>query len=210
MLMKIFLISRSSRILYVGMHYLFFLWVVSEIGSINRRFLKAETQIHVTALDEVVSVNSFFTVAVFIGLSFTSQSHNSHADAAAATSNSAENEAKCLLVFEVIAFGCFLFSSLVAHGMKLFIVFANSTIPEEPNMAPINQKLLRTGIIASAIGSVSGTVFLLLSMVNIIQLKLGNLTSRNAWADSAALPLIVLVGSGVAIFSSSVFYAALH
>ncbi|KAJ7009139.1 hypothetical protein NC653_007699 [Populus alba x Populus x berolinensis] len=55
------------------------------------------TSVHVTALDGIVNVNSLFTVAVFVGIDM----------------------AKNLLVFEVVSFSFFLFSSLVAQGLKL-------------------------------------------------------------------------------------------
>ncbi|KAJ7534591.1 hypothetical protein O6H91_13G101400 [Diphasiastrum complanatum] len=180
-----------------------------EFGSISKPINKGSTQIHVTALDAVVNVNSFFTVAVFIGLSF-----NVPQDSAATGPVSAcvpgASVVKYLLVFEVVSFGCFLFSSLIAQGMKLGLIFVNSDDPQETQAAVISQKFLRSGMIASAMGSVAGTLFLLLSMINIVQLKLGSWSCASAWPKIAIIPLIILVANGGIIFTSSVLYAALH
>ncbi|BBN14228.1 hypothetical protein MPTK1_6g09910 [Marchantia polymorpha subsp. ruderalis] len=168
------------------------------------------TQIHVTTLDEVVSVNSFFCIAVFLGLSF------NYTPEDVAERSMAPSDAKCrvgmntyryLLMFEVLAFSCFLFSSLVAHGIKLYIVLGNGTELENVRSAGVNNRFLRLGILLSAIGSVVGTVFLTLSLVNIVQIRFGNLQCGSVWTNRTAIPLVVLVGSGVSIFVSSVFIA---
>ncbi|KAJ7217507.1 hypothetical protein O6H91_Y470500 [Diphasiastrum complanatum] len=188
--------------------------ILAEFGSIKQHISKGATQIHVTALDAVVSVNSFFTVAVFIGLSVSANNNSASQHTNSTSPVSAcvpgEKTVKYLLVFEVVAFSCFLFSSLVAHGMKLYIIFFNSNDRQEALAATISHKFLRLGMIASAMGSIAGTLFLLLSMINIIQLRLGSLYCGHVWPERAAIPLIILVGSGVITFISSVFYAALH
>ncbi|KAL2621047.1 hypothetical protein R1flu_001252 [Riccia fluitans] len=168
------------------------------------------TQIHVTTLDEVVSVNSFFCVAVFLGLTF-----NYTPNDAAQTSMISDplrcgvgmNTYRYLLMFEVLAFSCFLFSSLVAHGIKLYIVLGNGSELENVRSASVNNRFLRLGILLSAMGSVVGTVCLTLSLVNIVQIRLGNLSCGSSWTNRTAIPLVILVGSGVSIFVSSVFIA---
>ncbi|KAJ7534593.1 hypothetical protein O6H91_13G101500 [Diphasiastrum complanatum] len=181
--------------------------ILAQFGSIAKPISKASTQIHVKALDAVVSVNSFFTVAVFLGLSFDVPQKSATPVSACVPG---ANVVKYLLVFEVVSFGCFLFSSLIAQGMKLRLIFYNSSDPQEAQAVEINQKILRFGMIASAMGSTAGTLFLLLSMINIIQLELGSWSCGKFWPQRAAIPLIVLVGNGGIIFISSVFYAALH
>ncbi|KAF2292500.1 hypothetical protein GH714_024600 [Hevea brasiliensis] len=73
-------------------------------------------EIHQKALDDLVNVNSFFTIAVFVGLSFASSGQHS-----------LENRPECdadpgiamrLILYEVISFACFLLSSLVAKTLK--------------------------------------------------------------------------------------------
>ncbi|XP_024532401.1 uncharacterized protein LOC9640190 [Selaginella moellendorffii] len=174
-------------------------------SSSSRRMVsfKGATQVHVTTLDEVVSVNSFFTIAVFLGLSFSS-------------TKAADLETDCpvgpdavkyLLLYEVLAFASFLFSSLVAHGLKLYIIFANSNLIEESQAAEINNRLLRIGMLASAIGSVAGTIFLMLSMISLIELRLGPFSCDSSWTERTGIPFIVLSSSGLLIFISSVLFA---
>jgi hypothetical protein len=83
---------------------------------------------------------------------------------------------KNLLIFEVTSFSAFLFSSLIAQGLKLAIIINNSKELHEAVKGHINNKLLRLGMLASAFGSVMGCVFLMLSMVNVIQIRLGVLS----------------------------------
>ncbi|KDP45219.1 hypothetical protein JCGZ_15084 [Jatropha curcas] len=72
------------------------------------------------ALDDLVSVNSLFTVAVFLGLAFASpdqhslETHRPHCDPD-------EKMGKRLVVCEVVSFSSFLLSSLVAKSMKVYI-----------------------------------------------------------------------------------------
>ncbi|GAB2211267.1 hypothetical protein Droror1_Dr00016560 [Drosera rotundifolia] len=74
--------------------------------------LPTTTRVHVTALDGLVNVNSIFTIAVFIGLSFTSPGQQS-LDPRPSCSGGVREAGK-LLLFEVMSFSFFLFSSLVA------------------------------------------------------------------------------------------------
>ncbi|KAK3031850.1 hypothetical protein RJ639_035987 [Escallonia herrerae] len=109
------------------------------------------TSVHVTALDAIVNVNSLFTVAVFIGLSFSSPAGSS-----TGSCNATNDDVRKLVVFEVVSFSCFLFSSLVAQGLKLSINLLNSKDVQDAAKAHINFKMLRFGMIGSAVGSVLG------------------------------------------------------
>eukprot|EP01018_Ginkgo_biloba_P018437 Gb_38166 [translate_table: standard] len=111
---------------------------------------KGTTSVHVTALDGLVNVNSLFTVAVFVGLSLATPGQRSLEDKGAC--DAGEDVAKNLLVFEVVAFSSFLFSSLIAQGLKLAIILNNSKQVTEAFKAYINNKLLRLGMLASAFG----------------------------------------------------------
>eukprot|EP00258_Populus_trichocarpa_P034047 XP_024450066.1 uncharacterized protein LOC7462456 isoform X2 [Populus trichocarpa] len=132
------------------------------------------TSVHVTALDGIVNVNSLFTVAVFVGLSLTTPNQRSLENRISC--DAGIDMAKNLLVFEVVSFSFFLFSSLVAQGLKLAINLLNSKDVDDAFRARINLKVLRFGMMGSAIGSVMGCVFLMLSMVNVIQIRLGLLS----------------------------------
>ncbi|KAJ7961703.1 Maternal effect embryo arrest protein [Quillaja saponaria] len=150
------------------------------------------TSVHVTALDGLVNVNSLFTIAVFVGLSLTTQGQHSLENTAC---DAGIDVARKLLVFEVVSFSFFLFSSLVAQGLKLAINLLNSKDVDEAFRAHINLKVLRFGMMGSAIGSVMGCLFLMLSMVNVIEIRLGMLSCGSKSAIHAVTALVVLVGT---------------
>ena len=125
------------------------------------------TSVHLTALDDLVNVNSLFTIAVFVGLSLNynpkaAQPRKPH------TSDAGIDVAKNLLVFEAVPFSFFLISYLIAQGLKLAIYLLNTTDVDEALRANINLKVLRFGMMGSAIGSVMGCVLLMLSMINVM------------------------------------------
>ncbi|KAG5586239.1 hypothetical protein H5410_046673 [Solanum commersonii] len=166
------------------------------------------TSVHVTALDGLVNVNSLFTIAVFVGLSLTTPGQKSLEDRTAC--DAGIDVVKKLLVFEVVSFSFFLFSSLVAQGLKLAINLLNSKDVDEAFRAHINLKVLRLGMMASAIGSVMGCLFLMLSIVNVIQIRLGVLSCGSKSAIHAVSTLPVLVTSALVVYISTAIYAFLH
>ncbi|KAK4731648.1 hypothetical protein R3W88_024636 [Solanum pinnatisectum] len=166
------------------------------------------TSVHVTALDGLVNVNSLFTIAVFVGLSLTTPGQKSLEDRTAC--DAGIDVVKKLLVFEVVSFSFFLFSSLVAQGLKLAINLLNSKDVDEAFRAHINLKVLRLGMMASAIGSVMGCLFLMLSIVNVIQIRLGVLSCGSKSAIHAVSTLLVLVTSALVVYISTAIYAFLH
>ncbi|TVU39923.1 hypothetical protein EJB05_13367, partial [Eragrostis curvula] len=184
------------------------------------------TSIHVTALDGIVNVNSLFTLAAFIGLAWRPSSDGPGlADGADRTGNpcAAGDRAESDLVsFHVLAFACFLFSSLVALCLKQLVRTypphhrrgggagsSASAVVVVGRTARINRAALRVGIIASAVGSVAGCGFLMMALVNVVQVKLGRLGCGDggsaAWA--AVVPLVTLVPAAMLIYIGIVFYA---
>ena len=161
-----------------------------------------------TALDGIVNVNSLFTVAVFVGLSLTTPNQRSLENRISC--DAGIDMAKNLLVFEVVSFSFFLFSSLVAQGLKLAINLLNSKDVDDAFRARINLKVLRFGMMGSAIGSVMGCVFLMLSMVNVIQIRLGLLSCGSKSTVHAVTALVLLVSSALLVYISTAFYAFLH
>lgn len=76
-------------------------------------------------------MNSFFAVAVFLGLAFSPP-----IPLLQVVTSLAPQRADCfvnvdvyrgVILYEVLSFGCFLFSTLLAHGFKLFIVLGMFT-----------------------------------------------------------------------------------
>ncbi|GLT64787.1 hypothetical protein SLA2020_372580 [Shorea laevis] len=166
------------------------------------------TSVHVTALDGLVNVNSLFTIAVFVGLSLTTPGQHSLENPS--TCDAGIDVVKKLLVFEVVSFSFFLFSSLVAQGLKLAINLLNSKDVDEGFRATINQKVLRLGMMGSAVGSVMGCIFLVLSMVNVIEIRLGMLSCGSKPAIHAVGALVLLVSSALVVYISTAFYAFMH
>ncbi|MCO5601381.1 hypothetical protein L7F22_055501 [Adiantum nelumboides] len=220
--------------------------------------------IRVQALDEVVSVNSFFTAAVFIGLA---QSNDRSLVAKGPTDPcyASTHLLRQLILLEVLAFSCFLMSSLVAQGLKLHLILCRlcakwslpPATPQNSQLAGAHQpdqeagcghkpgeerthspalerpvlvqpptlvyahelsaggrfphqgcvRFLRLGVLATSIGSLCGTAFLLISIIIIIELRLGLLSCDSAWSKFAAIPLVLLVSFGVLVFASAVYVA---
>ncbi|GJN09851.1 hypothetical protein PR202_ga27896 [Eleusine coracana subsp. coracana] len=120
-----------------------------------------------------------------------------------------------LVSFHVLAFACFLFSSLVALCLKQLVrtyphrIRGSSAAGVVGRTARINRAALRVGILASAVGSVAGCGFLMMGLVNVVQVKLGRLGCGDggsaAWA--AVVPLVTLVPAAMLIYIGVVFYA---
>ncbi|XP_042486477.1 uncharacterized protein LOC122066698 [Macadamia integrifolia] len=174
------------------------------------RRLKFGTSIHITAIDGIVNVNSLFTLGVFIGFAWnpTDQNNNLVDDPnCIAGRQVAEN----LVSFHVYSFSSFLFSSIIALALKQAIRIAKnnggSFMLHDAMLARINKTALRVGILVSAVGSVSGCLFLMLALVNVVQIKLGTLSCRSVNSYGAIVPLVILVPSGLLIYVGSVLYA---
>ncbi|KAL5164136.1 hypothetical protein HKD37_18G049515 [Glycine soja] len=169
------------------------------------------TSLHITALDAIVNVNSLFTLAVFIGLTWNpndpSNSLNSD-PACAPTAAIAEN----LIAFHVYSFSSFLFSSLVALALKQAIRLSRTTSFHYPAVvdhlvADVNRTALRLGMLVSGVGSVAGCAFLMLALVNVAQIKLGTLACGSSHTYAAVVPLLIFVPLALLIYVSLVLYA---
>ncbi|XP_058106748.1 uncharacterized protein LOC131250145 [Magnolia sinica] len=154
--------------------------------------------IHVNALDCLVNANSLFTIAVFLDLCLSKPGQQGLEDSGECVAGA--DVAEKLLVFEVVSFSFFLFSSLIAQGLKLAINLLNSKDVDEAFRAYMNPRVLTFGIIGSAVGTVIGCAFWMMTMVNVIQIKLGLLSCRSHATVRAVLILLTLVSSAVAVF----------
>ncbi|XP_057801504.1 uncharacterized protein LOC131016789 [Salvia miltiorrhiza] len=163
------------------------------------------TSIHVTALDGIVSVNSLFTMSLFIGFSMTVPENATTVSNPACTTSS--ETVRRLIVFEVVSFSFFLFSSLVAQSLKLQINLRNSMDPTDPHKADINVDHLKYCLFASAVGSAVGSTFLTMSIVDFIRVKLGSL-SCGGKPVYAVVTLLVFVGSGLLVYVITAVRAA--
>ncbi|KAH6556440.1 hypothetical protein KP509_1Z179000 [Ceratopteris richardii] len=169
---------------------------------------QAGTDVHIQALDMVINVNALFTAAVFIGIAYRSTGSSGANDGASGGCRAGPDKERSVLVMEVVAFACYLFSSLVAQGIKLNFLLLHSKKQEQQQQPASQARLLRLGMLASALGTVIGTLFLTLSLVSFVQLRLG-LLNCTAWPWAATLPLVLMVSLGLLVFISSVLYSFL-
>jgi len=112
--------------------------------------------------------------------------------------------------FLVVSFSSFLFSSLVAQGLKQAIVLINSKTLHDVFKASINKHFLKIGMLLSACGSVFGCIFLMLALMDVIQIKLGTLSCGSIWSIRAVVPLFMLVPTALVIYIYIVLYAFFH
>ncbi|CAA2956408.1 uncharacterized protein LOC111371195, partial [Olea europaea subsp. europaea] len=151
----------------------------------------SRTSIHVTAIDSIVNVNSLFTIAIFIGFSFTVP--KAHIVGNTQSCHVGIETVRRLIVSEIVSFSSFLFSSLIAQSLKLTINSLNSLDPIEHLKADINSSALKFGLLGSAVGSVVGCLSLIVSISYAIQVKLGVISCGGESVFAVAV-LAVLVG----------------
>ncbi|WOL14927.1 hypothetical protein Cni_G23708 [Canna indica] len=165
----------------------------------------SETRISITAIDGIVNVNSLFTLAVFVGLAWTPSSAGGDSGLAPPHCVAGVQVERDLISFHVFAFAAFLFSSLVALCLKQAVRLVRPHGHRRVRTARVNKALLRAGIVASAAGSVFGCGFLMLALVNVVQIKLGTLGCSGA-ATGAIVPLVTLIPAGMLIYSVIVLH----
>ncbi|KAL8091966.1 uncharacterized protein LOC141693415 [Apium graveolens] len=156
---------------------------------------------HIKTLDDLVNVNSLFTLAVFVGLTQAAPGARSLENRVEC--NAGPGVAKMLILYEVVAFACFLLSSLVAKVLKLIL-----------SMDGIRIKLVHEGfdvkdflLILTASASVSGIVLLTLSVVNLVQIRIGVYSCGSAEARRAIWALCTIVGIALIIYVVSIIVA---
>ncbi|KAG5515199.1 hypothetical protein RHGRI_036291 [Rhododendron griersonianum] len=174
------------------------------MNAATRRNLRT-TSIHAMALDGIVNVNSLFTVATFLGLALNPTNHTLLDSTKSSSScTPTTSVAEHLVTFHVYSFSSFLFSSLVASALKQAVKTADDG--DNPT-AQVSLKALRAGILASAAGSVSGCVCLMLALVDLIQIKLGVLSCWSWYTLAAVAPLVTLVPSALVAYICLVLHA---
>ncbi|XP_059306888.1 uncharacterized protein LOC132058377 [Lycium ferocissimum] len=167
------------------------------------------TSVAVTALDGVINVNSLFTLAIFVGLSFASPGGKK-------TLNNRQScqpgilTLKHLVIFEVLSFSFFLLSSLVAQALKLSLSLLNNEELADGFSVHVNRTVLRTGMLMTAVSSVMGCLFLMVSMLNVVEIKLGLLSCGAKSTILAVSSLIILVVSGLLVYIFAAWYAFTH
>ncbi|XP_021813876.1 uncharacterized protein LOC110756722 [Prunus avium] len=171
---------------------------------------RSGTSVHIVALDGIVNVNSLFTLAVFIGLTWDPNDPNNTLIEVndPTTCRAGPRIAEDLVAFHVYSFSSFLFSSLVAVALKqaIRITRTPSYHPAE-HLARVNSSALRVGMLVSGAGSVCGCVFLMLALMNVVQIKLGTLGCGSFHTLAAVIPLVIFVPVALLIYVCIVLYA---
>lgn len=78
----------------------------------------------------------------------------------------------------------------------------------DPVVYYVNKTALRFGMVTSGLGSVCGCGFLMLALINVVQIKLGTLgCGASGHTYAAVVPLVILVPSALFIYVSLMLYA---
>lgn len=180
-------------------------------------FSQTSTNIHVLALDGIVNVNSLFTMALFLGLTASPPPPTSANTPISGSCAAGKAIAENLVTFHVYSFGSFLFSSLIALAMKQTIKISDwpgsngddgyNNVARASSLGQINTVGLRIGMLLSSLGSVCGCGFLMMALINLVQVKLGTLACGSAYTWAAIVPLVVLVPGALLIYICLVLYS---
>ncbi|XP_030442619.2 uncharacterized protein LOC115664875 [Syzygium oleosum] len=158
-------------------------------------------------LDDVVSLNSLFTVAVFVGLSLAQpgQVHSLEDDD---TCHPDTKIRKRLVAFEIASFSCFVFSGFLAKTVKIFLyIYKNRDgLPGSVVKNPHRQWKSLVGFYLSIYGTMVGCLLLLLAMVDVIQIKLGRLSCESEFAVSTVSVMVGTIGLSLLIYFTTVTY----
>ncbi|MCI16144.1 maternal effect embryo arrest protein, partial [Trifolium medium] len=126
--------------------------------------------------------------------------------------------AESLISYHVYSFSSFLFSSLIALAIKNVINISeggvdgaaaatNYLVQGYSDFAvEVNTVALRLGTLVSAFGSVFGCGFLVMALVDLVQIKLGTLACGSHYTLAAIGPLLILVPTALLIYVILVLY----
>ncbi|KAK1393850.1 Maternal effect embryoarrest [Heracleum sosnowskyi] len=161
-------------------------------GNVPAKFDRKDA--HIKLLDDLVNVNSLFTLAVFVGLSQASPGIRSLEDRDEC--NAGPGVAKMLVLYEVVSFACFLLSSLVAKVLKLILSLDGKICKLILKGLDVKDVLL----VLTSCASVSGIVLLTLSVVNVVQIRIGLYSCGSAEARRAIWALCAIVSIALVIY----------
>ncbi|XP_010032150.2 uncharacterized protein LOC104421769 [Eucalyptus grandis] len=157
-------------------------------------------------LDDIVSLNSLFTVAVFVGLSLAQPGQvqslqdddTCHPDA---------KIRKRLVAYEIASFSCFVFSGFLAKTVKIFLYIYKKQDSTKTN--PQREWKSLVGFYLSIYGTMAGCLLLLLAMVDVVQIKLGRLSCDSTYSVSTVTVLVSTIGLSLLIYFTTVTYGLL-
>ncbi|XP_017222286.1 uncharacterized protein LOC108199036 [Daucus carota subsp. sativus] len=166
----------------------------AKVSDEHKKAEKERREAHIKTLDDLVNVNSLFTLAVFVGLSQASPGAISLENREEC--NAGPGVAKMLVLYEVVAFACFLLSSLVAKVIKLLLGLDSDRFKLVQDRFDLKDFLL----ILTASASVSGIILLTLSVINIVQIRIGLYSCGSAEARRAIWGLGTIVAIALVIY----------
>ncbi|GAY51638.1 Maternal effect embryo arrest protein [Citrus sinensis] len=173
--------------------------------------------VHLKALDDLVNVNSLFTIAVFVGLSLASRDQRSLDDRLECDPD--VSVGKRLILYEVISFACFLLSSLCSKSLKVLInlkkIKRKIKLKRIQKLEGPFKNILLSGtwrlflLVLSIVASFIGIVFVTLSMVNVIQVKVGKLSCGSVYALTSVASLCGIVLLSLLLYAPSMVFAVI-
>ncbi|KAG8642037.1 uncharacterized protein LOC122721406 [Manihot esculenta] len=183
----------------------------------NKRSPSKSKDIILKAIEDLVSVNTLFIAAVFIGLAFADPQQRS-LEINRPECNADMKIIKRLVVYEVVSFSCFLLSTMAAKSIKVYLHIFYPDDPDsdknsldKPRLDGKNVRLfdLKRGLIftISIVASLVGVLFFALSIFCVIEIKLGKLSCGIHETRVASLTLLILVLISLLIYLPSMFIA---
>lgn len=173
--------------------------------------------VHLKALDDLVNVNSLFTIAVFVGLSFDSRNQQSLEGRRECDPD--VGLAKRLILYEVISFSCFLLSSLCSKSLKVLInlekIKRKIKLKRIPKLERLCKNILLSGtwrrflLVLSIVASFIGIILLTLSMVYVIQIRVGKLSCGSDYALTSVASLCGIVLFSLLLYAPSMVFAVI-
>ncbi|KAI4370672.1 hypothetical protein MLD38_018996 [Melastoma candidum] len=165
----------------------------------NKQDMAEQKKYFLKVLDDVVSLNALFTMAVFIGLSFAlpgqvlSLNEDMHCHPSIGIR-------KRLVFFEITSFSCFVFSGIMAKTVMMFIYIKHGDGSSQ------RKKLILVPFYLSIYGTMLGCLFLLLAMVDVIQIKLGRISCGSQYSLGTVLVLTLTTIPALMVYFITVTY----
>ncbi|WOG81460.1 hypothetical protein DCAR_0100607 [Daucus carota subsp. sativus] len=144
------------------------------------KFNNIVDDIHRRTIEDVLYFNSLLTFAVFIGLSQTYEANRSQEKGDECTAGPGVH--RKLIICEVLAFACFLSSSLSAKALKLLLT-SHENKRRRYIFTDIPFQLKTVMLIATAGSSLMGMISLVFSVVFLVQIQIGYLASYDIRDD---------------------------
>ncbi|KAI6669195.1 hypothetical protein NL676_004080 [Syzygium grande] len=156
-------------------------------------------------LDGIVGLNSWFTVAMFVGLSLANPGQVSSLEQDRRECDPDLKIRKQLIFYEIASFSFFICSGFLGKTAKIVLY-----IYERKKFTDPHRKVPSLVAFYLAIyGTMIGCLFLLLAMVNVAQIKLGKLSCGSDYTVPTVTVLVGAVGVALIIYFFTVSYGML-